>query len=72
MEDIYDSLINTDSINSLVDGMSSAAEIAATFIDSIGGGESLLRSLGAIGVNVFSQQIANSLQITINNLQAAA
>ena len=69
LENIYDSFVNTDSINSLVDGLSGAANIAATFIDSIGGGGQLLQDLGAIGVTVFSNQIAKGINTTINNFE---
>ena len=71
LENIYDSFINTDSINSLVDGLSGAANIAATFIDSIGGGGQLLQDLGTIGFTVFSQQIAKGINTTITNLETA-
>jgi len=54
MEDIYDSLADTDSINSIIDAMSDAATFAATLIDSLGGGIPILQSLGAIGLTVFS------------------
>ena len=69
VEDIYDSLINTDSINGLVDGLSAAATFTANLVDSLGGGETILRSLGAIGVTVFSEQIAKGLNTTITNLE---
>jgi TP901 family phage tail tape measure protein len=54
MEDIYDSLADTDSINSIIDVLSGAANFAANFIDSLGGGIPILQSLGSIGLTVFS------------------
>ena len=71
VEDIYDSLLNADSVKPLIDGLTQIAELAATAIDSIGGGAGVLRSLGAIGFSVFSQQIASGLMTTINNFQTA-
>jgi len=71
VENIYDSLLNTDSINSLVDAMSGAANIAASFVDSIGGGSSVLQGLGAIAMTVFSSQIAKGLNTTITNFEIA-
>lgn len=72
VEDIYDSLADTDSINGLIDGLSTAATFAANLVDGLGGGGAVLRSLGAIGVTVFSEQIAKGLNTTITNLQIAS
>lgn len=71
VENIYDSLADTDGINSIVDGLTVAANLVANFVDGIGGGASVLKSLGAIGLTVFSQQIASGLTTTINNLERA-
>ena len=72
VEDIYDSLADTDSINGLIDGLSTAATFAANLVDGLGGGEAVLKALGAIGVTVFSEQIAKGLNTTITNLQIAS
>ena len=69
VEDIYDSFADTDSINGLIDGLSTAATVMSNFIDSIGGGGNLLKSLGSIGVMVFSEQIAKGINTTITNLE---
>lgn len=69
VEDIYDSLADTDAINGLIDGLSTAATFAANLVDGLGGGGAVLRSLGAIGVTVFSEQIAKGLNTTITNLE---
>ena len=71
VENIYDSLADTDGINSIVDGLTVAANLVANFVDGIGGGANVLKSLGAIGLTVFSQQIASGLTTTINNLERA-
>lgn len=71
VEDIYKSLIDNDSINSLVDGLTTAANLVGTFVDSIGGGGAILRSLGAIGITVFSEQIAKGISTTITNFEIA-
>lgn len=71
VEDVYDSFMNRDSldsVNDLIDALSSGATIIARFVDSLGGGMNILSSLGALGVTVFSKQIAGSIQTTINNL----
>ena len=71
VEDIFDSLADTDSINGLIDGLSTAATFAANLVDGLGGGGAVLRSLGAIGLTVFSNQIGAGLVTTINNLEKA-
>ena len=70
MEDIYDSLIDNDSINGVADALSNVADFVASFVDSLGGGVSILKDLGAVGVMVFSEQIARSINTTITNFEA--
>lgn len=71
VEDIYDSLIDTKPINNLIDGLSKVAATVATVVDGLGGGIPILTTLGAVGLSVFSQQIAKSINTTIINLQTA-
>ena len=71
IEKIYNSLADTDSINGLIDGLSEAATFVSQLVDSLGGGKAVLSSLGTLGFSVFSQQIANGIQTTINNLENA-
>ena len=71
VEDIYDSLIDTDTIKSLTDGLSTAATFVANFVDSLGGGVGVLQTLGALGVSVFSEQIAKGINSTISGFQMA-
>ena len=70
-EDLYDSILDTDSINTVVDLIGNAANGMATFVDSIGGGGNALLGLGSIAMNVFSKQIANGINTTITNFQSA-
>jgi hypothetical protein len=51
--------------------LANASTIVAKLIDSVGGGIPILTSLGALGFSVFTNQIAGSIQTTINNFQAA-
>ena len=69
IENIFDSFLNTDSINTVVDTITGLANGVASFVDSVGGGGQILESLGAIGVNVFSQQIAKGINTTITNFE---
>ncbi len=70
-QDIYRSFVDTNSVNTLVDSFTKIAEVVSNFVESIGGGEDLLKSLGAIATTVFSQQISQGLLTTINNLKGA-
>jgi len=67
VEDIYDSLINTDTIKGLTDGLSTAASFVANFVDSLGGGVGVLQTLGALGMTVFSEQIAKGINSVISD-----
>ena len=69
MEGIYEKLFNTEGINKLIDGLSLAANFMAKFVSSIGGGGNLLKSLGSIGMMVFSEQIARGINTAITNLE---
>ena len=70
-EDVYDSFAENNSINKIIDGLATVVDLFAKFIDSLGGGVNILKSVGSIGFMVFSQQIAGSIQTTINNFQKA-
>ena len=71
VEGVYDSLIDTKGINEIVDGLSKAAGFVENFVDGLGGGANVLKSLGAIGLTVFSEQIARGINTTITNLEIA-
>ena len=71
VENIYDSFADTDTINSLIDALTSVTNLGANFVDSIGGGAAVLRALGSVGVTVFSQQIARGINTTITNFEIA-
>jgi len=69
VENIYDSLADTDSINGIVDGLTVAANVTANLVDSLGGGIGVLKALGSVGITVFSEQIAKGINTTITNLE---
>lgn len=70
-EELYSSLIDDDTIKSLLDGMTKAVNLATDFVQAIGGGGNTLLLLGSIGTKVFSNQIANGLAGVISNYRAA-
>lgn len=71
VEDIYDSLIDADGMDNIIDDLTTLANLVANFVDSLGGGGQMLKSLGAIGVMAFSTQIAKGINTTITNIQTA-
>ena len=61
LENLRDSLLDSDSFKGLLEGLTTATNGFATFIDSIGGGGNALLGLGAIATKVFKNQIAKEL-----------
>ena len=70
-EDLYDSLLDPEGLNPLIDGLTSITNLFSNFVDSIGGGGSVLLALGSIGSQVFSRQLATGIAGFITNLQNA-
>lgn len=67
-EKIFDAMFDSDSMKDLIEGLTTAAEIFAGFIDNIGGGGALLGHLGVIALNLFKNQIAGGIAVAWNNL----
>ena len=70
-ERFMDALIDDEVINDLIDVLSSTVDVLANFVEGLGGGTKALSMLGAVGVDVFSKKISESLLITIKNMEAA-
>lgn len=68
-EDLYASLFNTEDMNDLIDILAKLVDGVDNFVEAIGGGASVLRNFGAIAVNVFNKQIANSAARAVTNVQ---
>lgn len=71
LESLYMSAIDNDSINNVVDSLTKGVEGIDNFIQSIGGMGGILRTLGSVGMMVFSDQIGKSINTTIDNLLIA-
>lgn len=69
-EKVYDALFDSESMKDLIDGLTTAGELFAGFIDSIGGGGQLLANFGAIALTVFNKQISNSITRGVHNISA--
>ena len=70
-EDLYDSLLNPEGINPLIDGLTLVTDFTANFVDAIGGGGNALLGLGSIATQVFSKHLANGIATTIQNMKVA-
>lgn len=71
LEDLYDSLLDTDTINSLSDIFSGLVSGVTTWVDALGGGGQVLLNLGSIAMTVFNKQIGMGLSKTIDNFKTA-
>lgn len=60
-EDFYDSLIDTDDINNVLDVFTSLVNGMTRFLDGIGGGRNALLMFGSTLTNIFSKQISAGL-----------
>ncbi len=68
-EDLYDSLLDTDTINNLIDSLTKVIKLFTELIDSIGGGNNLFLMLGATATRVFSKQLGQGIANFITNLK---
>ena len=70
-EDLYDSIFDEKTINSLVDGITKVVNILSNFVDGIGGGNNMLLLLGSTALRVFDKQIGRGIANTIQSFQRA-
>ena len=68
-EDFFDSLINTNTINGLVDVLTKATNIFGDFIDGVGGGNNAFLLLGSTITRVFSKQLGKGVVDAIKFFQ---
>ena len=68
-EDLYDSLLDNDSINMMTDAIGFLVNRVTDLVDGLGGGTGVLLNLGSIATKIFSKQIAQSLTTTITNIR---
>ena len=70
-EDLYDSILDSKTINSALDGLTNILNLITNIVDSLGGGKTILMGLiSLIGVK-FSKQISNMFTPMIKNMQNA-
>ena len=68
LEDIYNSILDSDAFKNLLDGVADTINLLDTFIDTIGGLPGVLTLIGSIGTKVFREQLANGIQFAGENL----
>lgn len=68
-EDLYDSLINEDSLKNLIEDFTRLVQLMADFTDATGGLNTLLPALISSLTKLFSQQIAQGLGSVISNIR---
>ena len=70
-EKMWMNLIDTDGIKNVIDSLTSIIDKVDYLFKSIGGGQNLLNSIGAIAMTLMSKNIAQGLSTTIANIKMA-
>lgn len=68
-EDLYDSVLDTDTINTVTDGITKILELVTNLIDALGGGKTLLLSITALVGQLVSKGLSKDLTSLIANAQ---
>ena len=68
-EGLYDSLLDPESLNGLIDGLTNIVELLDQMVQGLGGGGNLLMTIGSIGMNVFSNQISRGISSSVRNAE---
>ena len=68
-EDVYNSLFDSDSMKGFLDVVTGLVEGINQFVKGVGGGGTLLLSLGSTAAAVFSNQIAGGIANVISNFK---
>lgn len=66
-ERIFDSFVDNEGVNGLIDGFTLLTNGVANFIEAIGGGGNALLTFGSIATRVFNKQLAKSINTTFQN-----
>ena len=71
VEGVYDSLIDTEGMNDLIDGFTNIVTLFNHFIDGVGGAKTALMLLGTVGVKAFAKPMQDGLVRLITNFKIA-
>lgn len=67
-ENLFDSFLDSKSINTIADGLGHILDLLASVTDAMGGGKGVLLALGSTALNVFNKQIGASLGTLVSRL----
>ena len=70
-EGLFDSLLEADGINPLIDDLTSIVEALEKVVDSAGGMKGALAGVGSLFTRLFSKQIAQNIEPFISNITSA-
>lgn len=70
-EDLYDSILDTKTLNSLIDFLKGIVSLFTTIADSVGGMKGVFLGLGTLVTTLFNKQISDALSGFIIKLQNA-
>ena len=65
----YDLLVDTESINPIIDLFTDALDGVNDFIEGLGGGTTALVYFGSVAANIFNKQIGEGISRQINNIK---
>ena len=71
-EDLYDSVLDTNTINTILSGLTKILNLVTNIIDAIGGGKAVLTGLVSLVGVTFSKQIVKSFGSFIQNIKSAS
>lgn len=69
IEGIYNKILNDQAIITITNGIADLIGAVDTLIERLGGMSGMLSTLGGIGINVFSKQIAGGINKTVSSLK---
>lgn len=69
-ERVFDAAVDNKGINGLIDIFTGLTNGIANFVEGLGGGANVLATFGSLGMQVFSKQIAGSINVSIKNMNA--
>ena len=67
-EELYSTLFKPEDITPAIDAITTMVDAIENLIESIGGGKGLIKVLGSVGLNVFSDKITQSIGRTVRNV----
>ena len=70
-EGLFDSLLEADGINPVIDGLTTIVETLEKVVDAAGGMKGALAGVGSLFTKLFSKQIAQNIEPFISNINSA-